>query len=153
MVELLTIEKRRLLAEHGRVTRQDFEEAWERSWELMRVEHAYPHATPHRRGWRKAMNASRGEYRAAFLDRRSGFGLVAAQITGAALRGHLSPTPVEMAKAVLAATAYAAHGPVYASGAIDEILALEGTDEAAWGDEDPSEPATFAPRVAVPLAS
>jgi hypothetical protein len=74
MVELLAVEKRRLLAEHGRVTVEDFEVAWVECWAVMRSERAWPHATVHRRAWRKAMNeALKPEARACFLGEPTGF--------------------------------------------------------------------------------
>lgn len=73
MVELLAVEKKRLLAERGFVTAQDFERSWERCWAIMVTERAWPHATTHRRAWRSAMLDCKPETRASFLDEPSGF--------------------------------------------------------------------------------
>ena len=73
MVELLTIEKRRLIDEKGTVTGEDFEVAWEACWEVMVTERAWPHATEHRRAWRSAMVACKPETRACFVGESTGF--------------------------------------------------------------------------------
>lgn len=74
MVQLLAIEKRRLLDVQGFVTDADFEVAWDACWAVMVTERAWPHATAHRRAWRKAMReALRPEARACFLGQPSGF--------------------------------------------------------------------------------
>jgi hypothetical protein len=84
MTELLTAEKRRLLAEHGFVTLRDFDDAWTQSWNAMILEHAWPHATQHRRGWRSAMLATRSEARAAWLGQPTAFALAVERLAAAA---------------------------------------------------------------------
>lgn len=74
MVELLIGEKRRVLLECGYATVEDFEAAWERCWQVMVAERAWPHATSHRRAWRQAMEqALYPEARACFIDQPTGF--------------------------------------------------------------------------------
>lgn len=84
MVELLTVEKTRALAERGAVTLGDFEAAWGTSWDTMIAEHAWPHATQHRRGWRQAMIATRSEARAAFLDQTTPFAVAVQRLADVA---------------------------------------------------------------------
>lgn len=106
MVELLAIEKQRLLATNGIVTRTDFEVAWHRSWETMKVEHYWPHATLHRRSWRRAQKRTRREMRAAFLDEPTPFSFAAARITEAAANMCLHLEPEQVGRALLAAMSY-----------------------------------------------
>ncbi len=106
MVQLLAAEKRRLLADHGDVARQDFDEAWERCWEVMVDERAFPHATRERRGWRIAMQMTRSEMQAAFLDEPTPYARVAERITSAASAMCVRLDPGEVPRAVLAAHAY-----------------------------------------------
>ncbi len=106
MVELLSAEKRALIAANGLVTRQDFEAAWSKCWEIMRCEHAWAHATHLRRGSRRAMVTTRREYRAAFLDERTPFAFAAGRIAGAADGMCLSLEPDQIGKALLAAISY-----------------------------------------------
>jgi len=73
MVELLAHEKKCLLETKGCLTGEDFEAAWERCWQIMVTERAWPHATTHRRAWRAAMLDCKPETRASFLDQPSGF--------------------------------------------------------------------------------
>jgi len=68
MVELLTIEKRKVLAMGRRPIANDFERAWEQCWKQMVREKAWPHSTEHRKQWREAMKETKHEMRAAFLD-------------------------------------------------------------------------------------
>lgn len=83
MVELLTIAKRDLLAQHGVVTAEDFERAWQEAWNLMVVERAWPHNTEHRRAWRSAMTeAMKPEARACFLDQPTPFQFYVEAIRG-----------------------------------------------------------------------
>lgn len=81
MVSLLAAEKRRLLAEKGHVTRQDFDEAWDRATATLKAEHAYPHATEQRRAWKAAIEFAWSEVRAAFLDRPTAVGFVTDKMT------------------------------------------------------------------------
>jgi phage/plasmid primase-like uncharacterized protein len=106
MVELLAIEKRRLLSENGQVTRQDFSDAWERSWHTMVLERGWAHATKHRRSWRRAMVATRRECRAAFLGEPSAFAFAATRLTEVAGGMCLRLEPDQVGKALLAAIAY-----------------------------------------------
>lgn len=46
---------------------QVFEGAWDRSWQTMVVERAWPHATVERRTWRRVMLDCKPETRACFL--------------------------------------------------------------------------------------
>lgn len=84
MIELLAVEKRRALDEHGSVTLGGFEEAWSSCWARMIAEHAWPHATQHRRGWRTAMLATRSEARAAWLDMETPFASAVQRLTDVA---------------------------------------------------------------------
>lgn len=106
MVALLTIEKRRLLASHGTVTRRDFDEAWERSWRTMVLERSWAHSTRYRRASRQAMVATRREYRAAFLDEASTFSFAATRLQDAAANMGLPLAPEQISRALLAAIAY-----------------------------------------------
>lgn len=74
MVALLAVEKKRLLAEKGKVTIEDFEACWDLCWAIMVTERAWPHATAHRRAWRAAMEqAMKPEAAACFIGVPSGF--------------------------------------------------------------------------------
>lgn len=74
MVELLANEKRELLKVKPLLTPFDFALAWERCWQQMVTERAWPHATVERRGWRRAMEeAMYPEARACFIGRSSGW--------------------------------------------------------------------------------
>ncbi len=106
MVTLLAAEKRRLLAENGRVTRQDFETAWEACWEAMRKEHAWAHATHTRRDVRRTQRSTRRELRAAFLDEPTPFSFAAGRLSDAAGAMCLSLEPEQLGRALLAAMAY-----------------------------------------------
>lgn len=106
MVELLTIEKRRLLAEHGHVTRQDFEEAWERCWHVMVLERAWPHATRHRRAWRQAQDETKLECCAAFLGEPTPFSFAATRLEEAASGMCLRLPPEQLGRAILAVISY-----------------------------------------------
>lgn len=106
MVELLAIEKRRLLAANGTVTRQDFERAWEACWWTMVLERAFPHATRHRRAWRMVLEVTRSECKAAFLDEPSPYATAAARLVSAANGMCVRLTPDQVPMALLAAHAY-----------------------------------------------
>lgn len=106
MVELLAAEKRRLLAEGSGITRADFDEAWERCWEIMVLERAWPHATVHRRAWRQAMVATRRECRAAFVGDPTPFAFAAERLTEVAGGMCLQLSTEQIGKALLAAIAY-----------------------------------------------
>lgn len=106
MVALLTVEKRRLLAANGRVTTSDFREAWERCWGVMVLERAWAHATVRRRGSRRMMIATRGEYRDAFLDTSTAFSFATTRLRDAADRMGLPLAPEQVGRALLAAIAY-----------------------------------------------
>ncbi len=106
MVELLAVEKKRLLAERGYVTSQDFSVAWDECWWTMKLERAWPHATVHRRGWRRAQERTRREMRAAFLDEPTPFALAAERLSEAAAGMCLHLEPEQVGKALLAAMAY-----------------------------------------------
>jgi hypothetical protein len=73
MVELLTIEKRALLALGVELTDEHFELAWQAAWTLMVHERAFPHATIHRRSWRAALIGTKPEMCACFVGRETGF--------------------------------------------------------------------------------
>lgn len=74
MVELLGLEKKRLLSKGIVIVDADFDLAWEVCWGIMVTERAWPHATAHRRAWRRAMEeAMKPEARACFLDIPTGF--------------------------------------------------------------------------------
>lgn len=106
MVALLAVEKKRLLSENGAVTRQDFEAAWERCWEVMVDERGWPHATIHRRAWKRAQKRTRREIRAAFLDEPTPFAFAAERVSEAASGMCLHLEPEQLGKALLAAMAY-----------------------------------------------
>lgn len=50
-----------------------FERAWDRCWQVMVRQRAWPHATAHRRAWRSAMLDCKPETRACFLGEPTGF--------------------------------------------------------------------------------
>lgn len=107
MVALLTEEKRRLIAANGHVTLRDFDQVWERCWDIMKREHAYPHLTPERRGWRQAQVLGlRPECRAAFLGTSTAFSRVVGRLREAAAQQCLTLTPEQTTQALLAATAF-----------------------------------------------
>ena len=106
MVELLTIEKRRLLAVNGYVTTSDFRAAWERCWEIMVDERAWPHATRFRRGWRAAQFATRREMCAAFVNSPTAFSTATEQLVVAASRMGVTIHVDDLPRALLAAIAY-----------------------------------------------
>jgi len=106
MVELLSVEKRHLIAEHGHVTHRDFRDAWDRSWTQMVIERAFPHATVHRRNWRRALVGTQPEFRAAFLDEPSAFSFAAARLSEAAEGMCLHLEPAQLGTAILAAVGY-----------------------------------------------
>lgn len=105
MVQLLADEKRRLLADKGRVTHRDFDEAWDRCWALMVTERAWPHATEHRRAWRAAMVATRSEARASFVGEPTAFAYAAGRLSIAAAGMCVVIAPAEIPKTLLAAIA------------------------------------------------
>jgi hypothetical protein len=107
MVELLAVEKRRLLAARGHVTTQDFDAAWEACWEVMVLERAWPHATCHRRSWRAVQWSTRSEFRAAFLDEPTAFATATRKLAGAASGMCLQLEAGQYPQALLAAIAYA----------------------------------------------
>lgn len=84
MMDLLVVEKQRTIDARGAVTLADFEAAWQTSWDTMICEHAWPHATQHRRGWRRAMIATRSEARAAWLDQPTAFAVAVGRLTALA---------------------------------------------------------------------
>jgi hypothetical protein len=106
MVELLAVEKERVLAEGRDVTRHDFEEAWAKCWNHMIAERAWPHATIHRRAWRSAMIATRSETRAAFVGDPTPFAFVTYRLVEAAEGMCVWLEPEQIPKALLAAIAY-----------------------------------------------
>ncbi len=106
MVELLAVEKARLLAERGEVTSQDFREAWAECWWVMILERAYPHATRHRRAWRAVLQSTKPEMRAAFLDDPTAFAFAAGRLTEGAGGMCLRLSPAQVPAALLAAIAY-----------------------------------------------
>ena len=106
MVELLTIEKRRLLDVNGGVTTSDFRAAWERCWEIIVLERGWAHATRLRRSMRQAQDETKDECRAAFLDLPTPFATAAASLTEAAGGMCLQLVPEQVGKAILAAFAY-----------------------------------------------
>lgn len=106
MRQLLKGEKRHLLAANGDLTRKDFDAAWEKCWDIMLREHAWAHATKHRRASRRAMVATRREYRAAFLDEPTPFAFAAGRLESAADGMCLRLDPDQLGKALLAAIAY-----------------------------------------------
>lgn len=106
MVGLLSVEKRRLLAANGTVTRRDFDEAWERCWDAMVIERAWAHRSRYRRNVRREMMAFRGEYRAAFMDSKTSFSFAAHRLQEVAA-GMCHTIPMEqVGAAILAAAAY-----------------------------------------------
>lgn len=106
MVELLSIEKSRLLRDKGHVDRHDFEIVWARSWHTMVTERAWPHSTVHRRAWRNAMVFAKSECEAAFVGKPSAFAFAAERLTEAAGGMCLWLEPAEVGRAILAAMAY-----------------------------------------------
>ncbi len=106
MVTLLAAEKKRLLAENGHVTRQDFETAWDVCWDVMVLERAWAHNTPQRRNWRHAQQMTKAECRAAFLDVPTPFATAAARLTEVAGGMCLQLEPEQVGKALLAAITY-----------------------------------------------
>ncbi len=106
MVALLAAEKKRLLAENGHVTRQDFETAWEACWEVMVLERAWAHNTPQRRNWRAAQDETKAECCAAFLDVPTPFAFAAERISSAASGMCLRLAPEQLGRALLAAITY-----------------------------------------------
>lgn len=122
MVELLAAEKKRLIAEKGHVTRQDFDAAWSSCWEAMRREHSWPHATDQRREWRRAQQRTRREMRAAFLGEPTPFAFAAGRMSEAASAMCLHLDPEQLGKAMLAAMAYVE---------IDNVAAAERASDAA----------------------
>lgn len=105
MTALLIEEKRRLLADQGYVTLDDFNQAWQTSWHVMILEHAWPHATQHRRGWRRAMIATRSEARAAWLGEPTSFAAAVQRLTDLA---GMPLDPPRVTKALLALIEYTA---------------------------------------------
>lgn len=103
MVELLAAEKRRLLAENGMLTGEDFETAWCECWMVMVSERAWPHATEHRRHWRVAMIATKSEMRAAFLGQPTSFATLATGFTVAARRLRVELTAEDLPTVILGA--------------------------------------------------
>lgn len=122
MVELLAAEKKRLIAENGEVTRQDFEAAWTACWETMKREHAWPHATADRRDWRRAQERTRREMRAAFLGEPTPFAFASSRVSEAASAMCLRLEPEQLGKAMLAAMAYVE---------IEDVQAAERASDAA----------------------
>jgi hypothetical protein len=106
MVSLLAVEKRRILSERGRVTRQDFEAAWDKCWWMMVLERSWPHASCHRRSWRIVQGATKAEFRAAFLDAPTAFSHATARLGTAASGMCLRLAPAQVPAALLAAIAY-----------------------------------------------
>jgi len=106
MVQLLAIEKARLISEKGYVTSQDFREAWQTCWWEMVLEKSWAHATRFRRGSRIAMLTTRHEYRTAFVDQPTAFAYATARLGQAADGMCLRLTPAEIPAALLAAIAY-----------------------------------------------
>lgn len=106
MVALLAVEKRRLLAEKGHVTRQDFEQAWAACWEVMVLERAWAHSTPRRRESRAALVATKSEVRAAFLDEPTAFAFATGRLASAADGMCLRLEPTQVPRALLEAIAY-----------------------------------------------
>lgn len=106
MVELLAVEKRRLIAQKGHVTRQDFDEAWQACWWAMVLERSWAHNTYNRRSTRAAMLATRSEVRAAFLDEPTAFATAIERLSGAARGMCLELEPEQATAALLAAIAY-----------------------------------------------
>jgi hypothetical protein len=105
MVELLSMEKSRLIAENGTVTSHDFDAAWQLAWQVMVAERAWPHATKHRRAWRAAMLATRSEARAAFLGEPTAFAHVAERLSVAAAGMCVTIEAAQIPKTLLAAIA------------------------------------------------
>jgi hypothetical protein len=106
MVTLLAAEKKRLLAEKGHVTRQDFETAWDACWEVMKKEHAWAHATWDRRSWRRAQKRTKKEFKAAFVGDPTPFAFAAGRIDTAARNACLCLEPEQIGRAMLAAVSY-----------------------------------------------
>lgn len=107
MVELLADWKRIIIEVDGRQpTLADFQMAWDRSWEIMVIERAWPHATKHRRAWRQVQDETKAECCAAFLDTPSPFAFAARRIAEAAEGMCLRLAPEQLGKALLAAVAY-----------------------------------------------
>lgn len=108
MVALLAAEKRRLLAEKGHVTRQDFDEAWAACYAVMVDERAWPHNTEQRRIWREVQDETKPECLAAFLDVPTPFAFAAGRMSEAAGGMCLRLEPEQVGRALLAAIAYVA---------------------------------------------
>jgi hypothetical protein len=119
MVELLAVEKRRLLAE-GRDLRNlaacEFDEIWETCWEVMVLERGWPHATKHRRAWRQAQDETKEECLLAFRDAPSPFAFAARRIAEVAEGMCLRLAPEQVGKALLAAVAYVEVDDEHAAG-------------------------------------
>jgi hypothetical protein len=107
MVALLAVEKRRLIAANGAVTRQDFEAAWDRCWHVMVLERAWAHATRFRRGSRMAMLSTKPEFRAAFLDEPTAFAFAVERLTMAASNMCLELGTAQVPFALISAIGYA----------------------------------------------
>ncbi len=124
MVELLADWKRIIIeVDQRQPTVQDFRMAWDRSWEIMRMEHSWPHKTPDRRGWREAQDATRDECLAAFIGKPTAFSFAARRLSDAASSMCLRLEPEQLGKALLAAVAYVAVD--------DEEAACRASDAAA----------------------
>jgi hypothetical protein len=108
VVELLKVEKRRLLAENGVCTHDDFRAAWEACEKVIIGERAFPHATVHRRRWWAALVSARPDYQAAFCDERTPFAVAAARFDEVAGGMCLNLTPQEIGRAMLASFALVA---------------------------------------------
>ena len=109
MVELLAVEKRRLLAEKGQLTSADFRLAWDACWGIMVLERSWAHNSYLRRSVRGAMLATKPEVRAAFLDERTAFADAVAGLSGVAARLCLRLDPAQIPHALLAAIAHVEH--------------------------------------------
>lgn len=110
MVALLAVEKRRLLAEKGHVTRRDFDAAWAACWMVMVLERSWSHNTYNRRSTRAAMLATRSEVRAAFLDEPTAFSSAIGRLSSAASGMCLQLEPEQTMQALLATIAYVETG-------------------------------------------
>ena len=127
MVTLLSIEKRRLIAE-GRdpssMSVSDFNEVWERCWKILVDERGWAHATRLRRSMRQSQDETKEECCAAFLDRPTPFAFAAGRLSEAASGMCLELCSEQLGKALLAAFTYVELDPA------DEARAIRSADAA-----------------------
>jgi hypothetical protein len=65
--ELLAGMKRALLQAYGEVTAEQFEQCWDAALEQVRRDRCFPDDRLHRQQWQRALDGTKGEWRACFL--------------------------------------------------------------------------------------